>query len=243
MSFLEIKSNTKKLKPSNFSRNLETSSWSGNLKAGLEHELNGAPQVIVTQQSDIKPFTFHLLADGESRPLPLSKIKQSGVKPKTMRYHLCCLRASVRACTDLWQAEGNAPRCHGVVGLDCEDILVVGCGLHRHVPARVETQPELNFPRYDMVITRLLFIWKASLSSISTIKSIKHGSGVKVFNTPFHLLPVCSPACVWPDAGRRCKTNQLSKPGFFDHLWKMLAMNATTCRIHTRGIMTVNRRT
>lgn len=46
-------------------------------------------------------------------------------------------RVSAHAHTNLWQAEGNAPRCHGVVGLDCEDKLVVGRGLHSHMPAEV----------------------------------------------------------------------------------------------------------
>lgn len=35
----------------------------------------------------------------------------------------------------LWQAEGNASRCHSVVGLDCEHILVVGCGFNSHMSA------------------------------------------------------------------------------------------------------------
>lgn len=50
-----------------------------------------------------------------------------------------CVGVGVIANVYLRQTEGDASRCHCVVGLDCKHKFVIGCGLHSHMSVEIRT--------------------------------------------------------------------------------------------------------
>lgn len=151
----------------------------------------------------------YLPPPGQWRVQPTSSVKDKAKRFQTqVTWHfLCCVLACECACMHKpvasWRQCSQVPQCGG------SWLWRHTCGWVWSSPSHAckgETQRELNIPWLFQS-----FNSKASISSSSTINFIKNSKKIcKGAKFPLWLTLVCSPAFVWPDAGRRCKTNQLS---------------------------------